>query len=187
MHDDPEERALAEAAKRGDEDAWRVLFDRHADAAYRYAYVRTGRHRERAEEAVQEAWMIAVRKLGSFDARRAGFGAWLQGILVNVLANQNRRWARRDASEQPIEATPAMSTGMKPFDDGLALAFTELPAGYQDALRAKYMDGQTTQEIAQHSGRTPKAVESLLSRARAALREAYEKHDTKPVRSNHDV
>lgn len=178
MHDDPEERALAEAAKRGNEDAWRVLFDRHADAAYRYAFARTGRHRERAEEAVQEAWMIAVRKLGTFDAARGPFGAWLQGILANVLANQNRRWARRDASEQPFEATPQISTGVTTFDDGLAIAFTELPAGYQDALRAKYIDGQTTQEIAERFGRTPKAVESLLSRARAALREAYTRHQS---------
>jgi hypothetical protein len=31
MPDNLEERALAEAAKRGDENAWRVLFERHAD------------------------------------------------------------------------------------------------------------------------------------------------------------
>jgi RNA polymerase sigma-70 factor (ECF subfamily) len=172
MTENPEERALAEAAKRGDEDAWRALFERHADAAYRFAYVRTGRHRERAEEAVQEAWMIAVRRLGSFDARRGSFGAWLQGILTNVLANQYRRWARRDTSETSLDSVAAASESPS-HDDRLALALTELPAGYQDALRAKYVDGHTTQEIADRFGRTPKAIESLLSRARVALREAY--------------
>jgi RNA polymerase sigma-70 factor (ECF subfamily) len=181
MPENPEERALAEAAKRGDEDAWRALFERHADAAYRFAYARTGRHRERAEEAVQEAWMIAVRKLDAYDAARGAFGAWLQGILTNVLANQRRRWARRDAAETPLDAveTPlgAALASSSPVagatDDGLAMALTELPAGYQDALRAKYIDGHSTNEIAEQSGRSAKAVESLLTRARTALRQAY--------------
>lgn len=176
MHDNPEERALAEAAKRGDEDAWRALFERHADTAYRFAYVRTGRHRERAEEAVQEAWMIAVRKLGSFDSQRGTFGAWLQGILTNVLANQHRRWALRDRAESPLDPAAITAHGNKAGpDETLALALTELPAGYQHALHAKYVDGHSTEEIARESGRTAKAVESLLTRARAALRDAYEK------------
>ncbi len=176
MTHDPEERALAEAARRGDEDAWRALFTRHADSTYRFAYVRTGRHRERAEEAVQEAWMIAVRKLGSFDATRGTFGAWLQGILTNVLANQRRRWALRDTTESPLESAAGLGSSSVRSDDGLALALTELPPGYQDALRAKYIDGRSINEMADRSGRTPKAVESLLSRARAALRDAYARH-----------
>jgi len=175
MTDNVEDRALAEAARRGDEDAWRVLFERHANAAYRFAYVRTGRRRERAEEAVQEAWMIAVRKLSSFDSQRGPFGAWLQGILTHVLANQRRRWALRDASEQPLN-TPALELPNTSLaDDRLAVALTELPLGYQDALRAKYIEGHSTNDIAARSGRTPKAIESLLARARAALRDAYER------------
>jgi RNA polymerase sigma-70 factor (ECF subfamily) len=178
MHDDPEERALADAAKRGDENAWRVLFDRHAGAAYRYSYVRTGRRRERAEEAVQEAWMIAVRKLGAFDASRGTFGAWLQGILANVIANQNRRWARRDAAEFTLDSAHTLAGRATPGDDRLALALTELPAGYQDALRAKYIDGRTVNEIAHEWGRTPKAIESTLTRARTALRDAYNRYES---------
>lgn len=171
MHDDLEERALADAAKRGDEHAWRVLFARHADAAYRYAYVRTGRRRERAEEAVQEAWMIAVRRLSDFDPARGPFGAWLQGILTRVLANEHRRWARRDQRE--VELMDHALPGSPAIDDRLSLAFTELPADYQDVIRAKYLQGESMNEIAGRWNRTPKAIESLLGRARAALREAY--------------
>jgi RNA polymerase sigma-70 factor (ECF subfamily) len=178
MQDHFEDRALAEAAGRGDENAWRVLFDRHADAAYRYAYVRTGRRPERAEEAVQEAWLIAVRRLGSFDAARGSFGGWLQGILENVLANQWRKWARRDARETTLESAAEMVRDAQPqMDDGLALAFTEISVEYQDAIRAKYVDGYSMQEIAERWQRTPKAIESLLGRARLALREAYLKYE----------
>jgi len=176
MLDDLEERALADAAKRGDEHAWRVLFARHADAAYRYAYVRAGRRRERAEEAVQEAWMIAVRRLGDFDPGRGSFGAWLQGILMRVLANERRRWALRDGSETELVDRAAPGT-VAVRDDRLSLAFTELPADYQDVIRAKYLDGESMNEIAGRWRRTPKAIESLLGRARAALRVAYLKLD----------
>lgn len=175
MHDDLEERALADAAKRGDEHAWRVLFARHADPAYRYAYVRTGRRRERAEEAVQEAWMIAVRRLSDFDPARGNFGAWLQGILMRVLANEHRRWALRDGTE--VELGEHVMRGGPAIDDRLSLAFTELPVDYQDVIRAKYLDGESMNEIAGRWKRTPKAIESLLGRARAALRAAYMKLD----------
>ena len=49
-----------------------------------------------------------------------------------------------------------------------AAALALLPARYAAALRAKYLDGRTVDEIAAAAGQTPKAVESLLSRARAA-------------------
>ena len=176
MHDDFEERALADAAKRGDEHAWRVLFARHADAAYRYAYVRTGRRRERAEEATQEAWMIAVRRLSDFDPARGSFGAWLQGILARVLANERRRWARRDGSEVEL-GDHSIVTAPVLADDRLSLAFTELPADYQDVIRAKYLHGESMNEIAGRWKRSPKAIESLLGRARAAFRDAYRKLD----------
>lgn len=182
MHDDLEERALADAAKRGDEHAWRVLFARHADPAYRYAYVRTGRRRERAEEAVQEAWMIAVRRLSDFDPARGSFGAWLQGILMRVLANERRRWALRDGTE--VELGEHAMHGRPAIDDRLSLAFTELPVDYQDVIRAKYLDGESMNEIAGRWKRTPKAIESLLGRARAALRLAYQKLDDEKDRKS---
>jgi DNA-directed RNA polymerase specialized sigma24 family protein len=41
-------------------------------------------------------------------------------------------------------------------------------------LRAKYLDGLSVPAIADQWGETPKSVESLLTRARQAFREAYQ-------------
>ena len=41
-------------------------------------------------------------------------------------------------------------------------------------LRAKYLDGRPVDAIAADAGASPKAVESLLTRARQAFRQAYE-------------
>jgi len=48
-----------------------------------------------------------------------------------------------------------------------------LPARYRAVLKAKYEEHLAVAEIAAEWGETPKGVESLLSRARAAFREAY--------------
>jgi RNA polymerase sigma-70 factor (ECF subfamily) len=48
-----------------------------------------------------------------------------------------------------------------------------LPDHYESVLRAKYLDGRSVAEIALQRGESEKAVESLLTRARAAFREAY--------------
>jgi RNA polymerase sigma-70 factor (ECF subfamily) len=58
----------------------------------------------------------------------------------------------------------------------VARAFAALPDHYEAVLRAKYFDRMTVDEIAAARSETPKAVESLLSRARQAFREAYEPH-----------
>jgi RNA polymerase sigma-70 factor (ECF subfamily) len=60
----------------------------------------------------------------------------------------------------------------------VAVALAALPEHYEALLRAKYLDQMTVAQIADMRGESGKAVESLLTRARQAFREAYEKsHD----------
>jgi len=54
-------------------------------------------------------------------------------------------------------------------------ALDALSERQEAALRAKYFDGLTVDEIASSWDETPKAIESLLSRARAAFRERFER------------
>jgi RNA polymerase sigma-70 factor (ECF subfamily) len=170
--DDDAERALRAAVLRGDEAAWKSLYERTFPPLWAYARARTGR-REAAEEVVQEVWMVAVRRIADFDPSRAPFEAWVKGIAANVLRNRFRA-ARRAPKEgslqhEPVAAEPpAAETG----DERLSLALTELPWAYQQVLRAKYAEHLSVAQIAERTGRTPKSVESLLSRAREALRTA---------------
>jgi RNA polymerase sigma-70 factor (ECF subfamily) len=52
-------------------------------------------------------------------------------------------------------------------------ALATLPDRYEAVLRMKYLDRMSVADMAAANGETEKAVESLLSRARAAFREAY--------------
>jgi RNA polymerase sigma factor (sigma-70 family) len=49
----------------------------------------------------------------------------------------------------------------------------QLPPHYRQALEAKYVDGRSMRDMAAEGGGTEKAVESLLTRARAAFRESF--------------
>ena len=63
------------------------------------------------------------------------------------------------------------------MSEQIGLVMTALPSRYQAVIHAKYEEQRTVAEIAAQWGESPKAVESLLSRARAAFREAYRRLD----------
>jgi RNA polymerase sigma-70 factor, ECF subfamily len=56
----------------------------------------------------------------------------------------------------------------------VAAALDALAEREEAVLRAKYLDGMSVAEIASLRGETPKAIESLLSRARRAFRRVYQ-------------
>lgn len=102
----------------------------------------------------------------------------MQGIADNVLRNHARRWARRRRSEvqlnaQAVPAGPVAPALSSALTEHVAVALAGLPDTYRDVLRAKYAEGHSVAEIAAACDKTPKAVESLLTRARAAFRKAF--------------
>ena len=170
-----EETALRQAILSGSEAAWTSLYERTFSPLYGYVYCRAGRDRQRTDEVVQQVWLVAVRWIADFDPARGAFETWLRGIAENVLRDDRRR-AGRERSETFLEerdgARPAPPAGE--LTELIALSYTALPARYRAVLRAKYEEHLSLAEIAARWGETHKAVESLLSRARAAFRRAYE-------------
>jgi RNA polymerase sigma-70 factor (ECF subfamily) len=170
----PDERILRDAVLRGDETGWRILWERYFDGIHAYVHWRLRRRAERADEIVQECWMIAVRSIRKFDPGLSTFGTWMRGIAANLLRNEERRLARdpvvarADDVREPAARPPADEPR-----EAVAAVLDSLPADYRRVLVAKYCDGLAVSEIAAACGRTPKAVESLLTRAREAFREAW--------------
>lgn len=165
------ERTLCTAALGGDEPAWAELYHTAYDTVFRYALWRCGGRTDLAEDVAQEAWLLAARKLRAFDPARGRFAGWVCGLAANVARNAVRARMRvvRRLAVVPITATEAGDHG----PELVAVALAELPADYEAVLRAKYFEQQSVSDIAAESGRSTKAVESLLTRARKAFREAY--------------
>ncbi len=90
MEQDAIRRILA-----GDRDAFRVLMDRHLPTVLRMTYRVTGNAVD-AEEAAQEAFLLAYKKLSSFR-EQAAFGTWVYRIAMNCSLNLVERRARNVA------------------------------------------------------------------------------------------
>jgi len=167
------ERALRGAVLAGDERAWQALYDEAFAPLFAYVAWRCGGLRDRAEEIVQETWLIAVRRIRAFDPDRASFVSWLRGIAANLLRNHLRK-VRLYVPLDGTHSVPADDTiTRREQAEAITRALAGLPERYEAVLRAKYLDGQSVEQIAAESGETAKAVESLLTRARQAFRAAY--------------
>ncbi len=180
-----EERGLRDAVLDGDAGAWRVLYDRCFDSLYAFVDYRTGHRTDRTDDVVQDCWLIAVKRIAAFDPLRGSFESWLRGIAAKVLRNHWRRW-RRDRDGAGVDR--ASGSDRPRGDPGpgsdlaerIGLVMTSLPERFQSVLQAKYEERLTVTEISRRWGRSRKAIESLLSRARQAFREAYARRDGEP-------
>jgi len=173
-HNQWKERGLRDAIMRGDREAWRVLYDTCFDSLYAFVDFRTGHCQERTEEVVQETWMVAVRRIRIFDPGISSFENWMRGISTHVIRNQRRKWKRHTGFEPVEAASREVAPGVHvELVEQIGLALTGLPARYQSVLKAKYEEKLSVMEIARRWKESPKAVESLLTRARAAFRELF--------------
>jgi RNA polymerase sigma-70 factor (ECF subfamily) len=174
-----EEHALRTAVLAGDERAWQALYDAAFAGLYAYVAWRCGGLRDLAEEVVQETWLVAVRRMRSFDPAQATFLTWLRGIAANLLRNRCR--AAQQPRPQPLDAALAAADSESEQRDeaeAITRALAGLPERYEAVLRAKYLEQQSVADIAGAWHETPKAIESLLSRARQAFRDAYPIRET---------
>jgi RNA polymerase sigma-70 factor (ECF subfamily) len=162
------ERGLRDAVRAGDARAWQAWYDASFAALDAYVAWRCGGLRDLADDVLQDTWLIAVRRVGHFDPAEAPFAAWLRGIAANVLRNRLRKTRPVGRLDRDVAAADD-----RDLRERVAAALAELPAHYEDVLRAKYVDRKSVAEIAAERSDTEKAVESMLTRARAAFRDAY--------------
>ncbi|HYW49438.1 MAG TPA: RNA polymerase sigma factor [Gemmatimonadaceae bacterium] len=92
--DEPE---LVVRVQRGDSEAYAVLVRRHLPRAQRIAW-RMLRHREDAEDAVQDAFLRALERIDQCDPERS-FGPWFFRIVATTAINRQRSAKRRETDE----------------------------------------------------------------------------------------
>lgn len=183
---DPEtvdDLALAErVAENGDEEALQALYDRYANPLFAFIFHHLDGARPEAEEVWQDTLSAAIRGLSGFEGQ-SRFFSWLCSIARHKIADYFRsrgRAAQRLVLLPPEDLTSLIDEGPLPDEIvnnratslRVVTALGQLPSAYQQALVARYAEGQNVQEIAQLLGKSYKAAESILSRAREALRAA---------------
>jgi RNA polymerase sigma-70 factor (ECF subfamily) len=178
----PDDVALADRAKHGDERAFEELMRTYQPLAFRTAYLLTGSAAD-AEDAVQTGFVKAWAALPRF---RTGspFKPWLLRIVANEA--HNRRRSERRRAELRLRATAAHPPGdAAPSSEGAALGRDEretllqavgrLDERDRDVLTCRYFLELSEDETASVLGVRRGTVKSRTSRALARLREEVER------------
>lgn len=170
-----DERALCQAVvEAGDERAFRELYRRHTPAVYQLVLRMLGGSQPDAEDVVQETWIRAVRKLGSFRWESA-LRTWLCAIALNQARETLRRRSRAPVTELP----EGLELPARPTRDGermdLERAIAKLPPGYRSVLVLHDIEGFTHEEISAHLEIAVGTSKSQLFDARRAMRALLQK------------
>jgi RNA polymerase sigma-70 factor (ECF subfamily) len=168
-----QEAALAAAAQVGDAGAFGEIYDRYADALYRFIYYRTS-HRETAQDLLSETFTKALEKLHQFDPRKGPLSAWLYRIARNAVIDHRRRAKPaveldRDA-DLPAASDPAADAETALRREAVAAALSHLAAADRELLIMRLWQEMSHAEIAAALGRNEAAVKVAFSRALAKLR-----------------
>lgn len=158
---------LIAAHRRGDDEAFTVLFERHKDKMWAVA-LRTTRDPELAADAVQEGFIAAFRRLDSFRGDSL-FSTWLHRIVVNASLDRLRRL--RPSDEWPEEDIADARDAHAQVDVRLDVhqALARLPEAQRQCLVLVDMEGLSVAEVAQHLGIAEGTVKSRCARGRTAL------------------
>ncbi len=184
-----EDMRLVRRIRRGDEAAFRHVFDEYYDRLYRFALARTNADQTAAEDLVQQTMTRAIQSLHTYRGE-AQLQTWLYTICRNTIIDWKRKKGLRENSVLLAEDFPGIRAAVESYsaperDDPVANAenfelsslvqvvLDRLPKNYGDALEWKYIQGWSVMEIAKELDIGKEATQSLLARAKRAFAEIY--------------
>jgi RNA polymerase sigma factor (sigma-70 family) len=166
---------LVEAARNGDREAYAELLRGRAGRLYAIAQ-RILRDPERAEDAVQDALVLAWRDLPALrDPAR--FDAWLHRVVVHACLAEARRTRRMTARlvELPVDIAVGRDDYLDVVErEALDRAFLRLAPEQRVLLVLRHYAGLETAAIAEVLGVPHGTVRSRLHHAHRVMRAALE-------------
>ena len=158
------------------------VYRRYLPSVWRYVYSRVDGDRHTAEDVVSETFLAAVNGLERLDPDSGPIYPWLIGIVRHKLQDWRRLRRRMSDSSETGCVSVSLVDSANPQGSLEAAERRRLIVGAMIALSDderivlewKYIEGLTVRDIADRTGRTEKAVENLLYRARRAFRTAFQ-------------
>jgi len=177
-HQEPSDTELMARLARGDVSAIGELARRHQGRALELAF-RTLGHWDLAEDVAQEAFMRLYRAAKTYQPQ-ARFTTWLYRIVVNLCLDEQRRLAKaavplESVVSQGLPASQENPAEKKELTELVEAAVQGLPDRQRLTVVLHRYDGLSHAEISEITGWSESAVESLLVRAYANLREKLAK------------
>ncbi len=174
----------------GDSRSFDVFFNGYFPRIYRFALARLDNDHNLAEDTAQVVLCQAISKMSTYRGEAPLF-SWLCTFCRHEISRQRKARGYAQGSAQLTEDDPSVCAALESLlsatsdDPGVAaykaelgrlvqVALDHLPALYADSLECKYVHGFSVREIAGRIGKSEKATESILTRARGAFRDCFE-------------
>lgn len=169
------EKILLKKIKKGDQQAFKELYNSYANYALRTAFAIT-RNKNHVADIVQETFIKVYRNIDKFNIKKP-FKPWFYRILLN----ESRRYMKRQykeatvvESEHLIDYLNEKNETDKPLmetNDTLTEALDYLSEMHRTVLVLKYMNEFTEKEISSLLDLNINTVKSRLYKARKKLKE----------------
>ena len=161
----------------GDSDSYEILVSRHQGRLQRLAR-RVLRNEADAEDAVQEAHLLALQHLNQF-AGRSTFVSWMSSITVNQALTKIRRtkgsFVACDALLEVLSSptlNPERQAMGRELGEVVKGALCNLPDTYRMVFQLREVQELSTAETGERLGLTPACVKTRLLRARTLMRKS---------------
>jgi len=172
-----------ESLQNRDAAAWDEFYEDHVRELYGFVFRLVSGDPQIAADVFQDIWLDAISHIGQFDPKRGELRSWLFGIARRRVAlHWRQRLARGSTAAAARAETPVANLdGAVVPDDVVELleqaavvqaSLLALPPERRQVLLDKYVEQLSVAQIAAGTGKSPKAVESLLSRAREQFRKS---------------
>jgi RNA polymerase sigma-70 factor (ECF subfamily) len=168
-----DEGALVARVAAGETQAFRALVDRHLPTVLAIAR-RMLRDDAEAEDVAQETMLRLWRNAAGLELGEGGVRPWLRRVAANLCIDRVR--SQRNvtlADEMPEESEPASQMTRlveRELGKRVDAALKALPERQRLALTLFHYEGMSQIEVGNAMGISDEAVESLLARARRALK-----------------
>lgn len=161
-------------AANGDTEAYGEVVRREQGRLRAFVAARLG-NPDDAEDICQEAFVVAYRRLGSFD-RGQDFWPWLAGIARNLILNERRKMKREQARldilkqslTEYVEDHPVSGT---PFLGELSECMQKITDKMNNFLQLRYFKGLSLKEVADAMGMTDGSARVIHVRIMQNLRD----------------
>ncbi len=169
--------ALVAAVLRKDRKATAEFVYAYTDAVYSFVRRRLAPRHDVVEDLVQEVFIAAWERLKNFRGN-SPLRSWLVGIARHKVEDYYRRTLQsaQHLDSGAAEELPAVHFDIESIaerervEERARQVLEELPEHYRIALRWRYWEKRSARQMAEATGRTEKAIERILARAREQFR-----------------
>jgi RNA polymerase sigma-70 factor (ECF subfamily) len=170
---------LIKRAREYDTQALAEVYDRYAEAIYRYLY-RLLRDANEAEDLTSEVFLKLLQVLGTPRAPRDRLQGWLYRVAHNLAMD----WFRREGARKTLELneelvangdSPSAAVEERQFHQQLGMALSKLTSGQQQVILLRFGEGLRIADVSRLMGKSEGAIRVLQHRAVKRLSKLLER------------